>query len=329
MITDRRLWFGTDLTAQSLRIAALPASFLYAMGWQTYRAMYDLGIKKASEPHPRTICVGNLTVGGSGKSPLTIYLADIFRNLGREVVISCSGYGSPASEEAQLAPDGELDPNLWGDEASMLRWLLPQVPLVVGRRRVFAAEIAYDFYPNSVLLLDDGFQHLPLKKLISILIDEPNSKNHWCLPAGPYREPRGNRRLADLVVPSDGFHLASSPLTFFDPFRSSTVEIDELAKCPVEVVCALGRPDRFLEDLREVGISIKASRLFADHAKYDSLGFLKNVPADVPIITTAKDWVKIRNRQDCQKWNWIVAMKSVSIEPEGTFISWLNAHTPA
>ncbi|MFX8929914.1 tetraacyldisaccharide 4'-kinase, partial [Acinetobacter baumannii] len=84
-----------------------------------------------------------------------------------------------------MAPDGPLDPAGWGDEPAMFRWLLPDVPLVVGRRRVLAAELVHQHFPKAVLVMDDGFQHLPVKKHIQILLDDPTPKNSRCLPAGP------------------------------------------------------------------------------------------------------------------------------------------------
>src|ERR1700740_2610619 len=175
------IWDSESPRARLIRIFLAPISFLYALGWRSYLALYQLGLKKPSEPHKPVVCVGSLQVGGSGKTPLTLYLAALLRKLGYEVAIGCSGYGCPASEAAKIAPDGPLKASEWGDEPAMIRELLPEVPLIVGRRRVLAAKLCHASFPNSVLLMDDGFQHLPLQKHLSLLAMPPR-KNQRCLP---------------------------------------------------------------------------------------------------------------------------------------------------
>ncbi|RYD40359.1 MAG: tetraacyldisaccharide 4'-kinase, partial [Verrucomicrobiaceae bacterium] len=173
----RDLWESPALGPFFARLVLTPLSWLYAAGWQAYLATYRFGFKKAAEPHRPILCVGNLQVGGSGKSPLVRHLIDVLRGMGREVVVSCSGYGSPRAEAATLAPEGELDAAEWGDEPAMLRMQVPDLPLVVGRRRVLAAAIVHQHFPNAVMLMDDGFQHLPLRKTLSIVLDPLQPKN--------------------------------------------------------------------------------------------------------------------------------------------------------
>src|SRR5579885_1414322 len=196
----RDVWFSKQAGFRLIRIALTPLSWLYAAGWQGYLTIYRFGWKKAKAPHHPVVCIGNLKAGGTGKSPVTRYVADVLSSLQRQVVISCSGYGAPRSEAATLTPKGPLDAREWGDEAAMLRAFLPDTPLIVGRDRVEAAKICNKTHPDAVLLLDDGFQHLPLAKDLTILLDPPAENGH-CLPAGPYREPRRNRSRADLVLP--------------------------------------------------------------------------------------------------------------------------------
>ena len=124
-----------------------------------YESIYRFHLKQPKSPHSPIICVGNLMAGGSGKTPFVLYLSKILAELGYEVVLSCSGYGSPVSREAQVAPEGPLNPNKWGDEPAMIRWLNPELPLIVGRDRVLAATLCVHHFPRAVLLLDDGYQH--------------------------------------------------------------------------------------------------------------------------------------------------------------------------
>jgi tetraacyldisaccharide 4'-kinase len=311
------VWEGEGLGPGLARLALTPVSWLYSAGWGAYLATYRLGLKRPAEPHAPVVCVGNLVVGGSGKSPVALYLARLLRDMGREVVLSCSGYGSPAAEGAQLAPAGSLDAERWGDEPAMFRLLAPELPLIVGRRRVRAAEICHERFPGAVMLMDDGFQHLPLRKHLTILLDPPR-KNRRCLPAGPYREPRRNRSRADLVLP-DRFCVHSE----------TSFETPGIGRVPTpgraSVLCALGRPADFLEALGATGVRIEKVVLEPDHDPLQGGNLLRALPEETPVVVTAKDWVKLRVRSDVGKRNWIVAMQKVRIEPEDRFRDWLES----
>jgi tetraacyldisaccharide 4'-kinase len=309
------VWHGRSLAARLVRGLLTPASWLYAAGWQTYLAAYRLGLKRPQRPHPRVLCIGNLQVGGSGKSPLTLYLAHGLRERGWEVVIGGSGYGSPAAEAAQRAPDGPLDPAEWGDEPAMFRWLASDLPIVVGRRRPLAAKIAYELAPEGVFVMDDGFQHLPLEKGITILIDPERPPNARCLPAGPYREPRPNRSRADLVLP--GRFRIVSDLRLVGPDGSSA-EPDE-----VNVLCAIGRPERFAKDLEERGLRIREVRALPDHDPLDRGTLFAGLSPEVPLVVTAKDWIKLRRRKDIESMRPLIALQQVRVEPEDEFWAWL------
>src|ERR1700684_1214780 len=102
------LWHSDRTGARLARSALVPFSWAYAAGWEMYLALYKSGLKRAREPHQPVVCVGNLQVGGSGKTPVTLKLAKLLRELGHEVTVSSSGYGAPRAERASLAPDGQL-----------------------------------------------------------------------------------------------------------------------------------------------------------------------------------------------------------------------------
>lgn len=276
--------------------------------------MYRVGIKHAAKPHAPIIVVGNLTVGGFGKSPTIIYLAKLLQSMNREVVIGCSGYGGPHAEAAALAPDGSLDAREWGDEPAMIREALPKVPLVVGRRRVLAAELVHQAHPNAVLLMDDGFQHLPLAKDISIVIDAAQPINGACLPAGPYREPRSNRRRADAMLwvgKHDGFELVRGPTQIPTP------------AVKVTSICALGQPDQFLAGIRR-SKELVEPLVLADHDPLQDTDLFSRVPSGIPVVVTEKDWVKLRTRDDLTGKTIVVAHQEISIEPFEAFRDWLR-----
>ena len=314
------IWEGTGPAETAVRIALTPLSWLYAFGWQAYLAAYRIGFKKSKEPHRPVICVGNLVTGGSGKSPVTLALAQVLSSMGKQVVIGCSGYGAPHSADAEIAPEGPLNASLWGDEPAMFRWLLPDVPLVVGRNRVLAAQVVHERFPNAVLLMDDGFQHLPLKKQGTLILDEP-TQNTMCMPAGPYREPRGNRRRADRRIPDD-FQIDRRSLRFVNP------DGDEVKPSSYSVLCALGQPRRFLSEVADQlpnAAREPATSLVPDHDRLDALDLFKQLPPGVPIVVTAKDWVKLKDRGDVNEHEIVIALQNVKVEPLERLKSWLES----
>ena len=312
------IWNGRSLGARVARGALYPGSLLYAAGWQGYLTLYRTGLKRPTEPHKPVLCIGNLVVGGGGKSPLTLHLAALIKDMGRTVVVSASGYGSPRSEAATLAPEGPLDPKAWGDEPAMMRWLQPDLPLIVGRRRVLSAQICHERYPDAVLLMDDGFQHLPLKKHLTIVLDPPNPQNPMCLPAGPYREPRSNRRRADLVLPGQ-FSVEQSPLRFVGP-NGETADPQNPS-----VLCALGRPERFLEAICQSGLTPDPKIVLPDHDSLTAGTLLDKIPRGRPVVVTAKDWVKLRERGDVGSRQFVIALQSVTVQPAAAFRDWIQS----
>lgn len=304
-----------------------PLSGLYALGWSAYRAVYELGLKRAAEPHKPVVCVGNLRVGGVGKTPTVLHLAQALQDLGRDVVLGLSGYGSPSAQGARLCPAGPLSPRTWGDEPALARFLMPEVPLIVGRRRVLAAEICAQTYPGRVLLMDDGFQHLPLRKHLTILLDPPQPVNRLCLPAGPYREPRSARKRADLVVPGEFQAVrARTRVWRHDSGAEATHESDAsaLVGTRVSAVCALGSPRSFLETLERLGAHVVDARIRRDHDPLTEGNLLAGLDPRIPIATTLKDWVKLRERADLAEWRFLVLHYDVAIEPQKEFRVWLS-----
>jgi len=314
----QEVWHSRSVEARLLRTALIPASFLYACGWQTYLATYRLGLKHAAEPHCPVLCIGNLQVGGSGKSPLSLYVAKRLRSLGFRVVMSLSGYGAPHSENATLAPEGRLSPAEWGDEPAMVRWLAPDLPLVVGRNRVAAATATHTADPGAVLLMDDGFQHLPLQKHGTIVLDPPSPDNRWCLPAGPYREPRSNRSRADLVIPGR-FQLEAKPTRFLDGAGA------EQSFGRYGLLCALGNPESFASAVEKAaGRPAEAKRFLGDHDPMTEGTLLAQFPPDLDLIVSAKDWVKLRERPDAYSRRILIASHEVFVTPQDEFDHWLK-----
>lgn len=344
------VWFCDSLAARASRIALLPAAGLYGTGFALYRALYDGGLKRAYRAPIPVLCVGNLAVGGSGKTPTVLHIADVLNGIGREVVVSASGYGSPRAEAATVAPPGPLDPREWGDEPAMMRWLRPDLKLVVGRRRPLAAQLVGEAHPKAVLLMDDGFQHLPLAKSLTILLDPDEPRNPYPLPAGPYREFRSARRRADLVL---GTSAARSGLEREDPvvhdrgFQAAMEGADRLVGGsdfrllyetsevrtpegePVEkgdagLVTAIAQPWRFVDTVGELGFFPAIRRTLPDHDPLDASDLLTDFPEGGLVLTTPKDWVKLSLRSDVARFRWGIVRREARVYPGDAFAGWLR-----
>jgi tetraacyldisaccharide 4'-kinase len=311
----QRIW--REKGTESLLL--LPFSALYAAGWVIYQLVYLFGIKRPQRPHGPVVCIGNLIAGGSGKTPVTVHTARVLTALGKEVVVSVNGYGSPRQDNAHAAPEGPLDAREWGDEASLIRQKLPDVPLIVGRDRVKAAQICRDLHPEAVLLLDDGFQHLPLYKDVTILLDPPDLDNRWCMPSGPYREPRSTgRQRADTIIP--GEFTLSAPMVEIKRPDGAPYEIEGA----VNALCAVARPERFIDTIEHHGYKVAHERLLPDHDDLRDKRLFLGLDPTLPVVVTEKDWVKLQHRTDLDVWTVLVASYDVQVEPTDRFRNWLK-----
>ena len=312
------VWLSSSFRAATTRALLTPASWIYALGWEVYASTYRLGLKRPKEAHRPVLCIGNLLAGGSGKTPATLAVARILSEVGEPVVLSLSGYGSPHSEAATVAPEGPLKAAAWGDEPAMARWLMPDLPLIVGRRRVLAAELATRHFPDAVMLMDDGFQHLPLRKHVTILLDPEHPVNSRCLPAGPYREPRRNRTKADLIL-GERFKLIRQPLTFNDAEGKAADPPGQAA-----MLCAIGNPDTFAQSLSDAGVKVLAQVRRPDHDPLTAGNLFDGLDRNTALVVTAKDWVKLQARNDLADRNILIALQKAGIEPEAEFRTWLS-----
>lgn len=290
----------------ALHVLLSPLAGLYAVGWWAYEGLYRTGIKRASSPHQPILCVGNLQVGGMGKTPLTIAIAGWLAERNLEVVIGASGYGSRHAADATIAPDGRLRADVWGDEPALIRDALPDVPLVVGRNRVLAAQLVHEQFPGSVLVMDDGFQHLPLTKQVSIVIEPRRRRNPFCFPIGPYREPRTGLSRADYRVED-----VKDVLTLHTTLDPSIESVGS----QVQVLTSIANPERFIQTVEEVirPGSIVRRLALRDHDPLRVGNLFDGFDPSLPILVTAKDWVKLRERDDLDPWQIVVVRQQATL----------------
>lgn len=267
---------------------------------QLYAAVNRFNLKMRagrSEAPPRPlISVGNLTAGGSGKTPFVIWLAGELKASGFSPVILCRGDGGSSTAPQLLG--GDSDPLLVGDEAVLIH-RESGCPVIAGRDRCRGARMAGEY--GDIIILDDGFQYRQLERACDIvLIPAEGLGNGYQIPAGPLREAPEALARADLIVRT-GTSKTTASLSEKREWRWHTVE-DRLQPVrggasdtpqKVTAITAIARPQRFLASLEKLGIEVAASHTFPDHHRFSSADITPAVDSGLPAICTAKDAVKL------------------------------------
>ena len=282
---------------------------LYSTAVRGRNRLYDLGLKSSIELPRPTVSVGNLTVGGTGKTPVVAHLATSLAARGFAPAVLMRGYKAGAGEK--------------GDEQRLLESLLGDaVPIEANAERAAAARNVLARRPGTdVFLLDDGFQHRRVRRAFDlVLVDATRPFGHGrVLPRGLLREPVAGLSRASAVLITRGDHVSgervaeitaavrrrTSVPVFVSSFEpGGLLAADGKAAEPsdglrVLAACGVGNPDAFLFDLRRRRLDVAALRRFADHHDYDAVDVESMLAAarDVgaaAVVTTGKDWVKLR-----------------------------------
>ena len=279
----------------------LPFALLFMVFVALRRALYRAGSLQGERLPVPVVIVGNLSVGGTGKTPLVVHLALALRALGRHPGIVSRGYRSDTAHVAEVTPGS--DPCAVGDEPVLLA-RRSACPVFVGKDRPAAARALLAGYPEcDVILADDGLQHYRLARDVEIaMFDARGVMNGWCLPAGPLREPVSRLAQVDAVV-LNGTAVSPVPATdrpvFVMHLRGETFHRldDAQMKCSaadlagrkLHAVAGIGSPRRFFDQLGGMRLNF-AEHAFPDH--YDFRGEDLAFAGDA-ILTTEKDAVKL------------------------------------
>ncbi|MFE8071642.1 tetraacyldisaccharide 4'-kinase [Marinobacteraceae bacterium S3BR75-40.1] len=310
-----RVWYQRKTAPLYLK----PLAWLFGLIVFTRRQIYRHGGKGYRAPVP-VIVIGNITVGGTGKSPLTAWLAGHLKTLGWKPLIVSRGYGGEAPQYPVLVDD-TTPANEAGDEPLML-WEQTGLPVIVDPDRPRGVRWALEKELGNIVICDDGLQHYALERDFEIVVFDGARAlgNGSLLPAGPLREPIARLQQANVLVVTghpdwerfpDGLrhsrvlHAVTLVPTGFRALVGDEKRPKEaFAGKPVHAVAGIGHPERFFETLRELGCEV-IEHPFADHHTFK--------PADLawpdhPVVMTAKDAVKCR--QLAQENTWILEVEA-------------------
>jgi tetraacyldisaccharide 4'-kinase len=303
----QKIWYDQS---SSVGLLLLPLSWLFGVLIFLRQAAYTLGLLKSYRLSKPVIVVGNLTVGGTGKTPVVIWLASKLQGQGIKVGVITRGYGGNAqSWPQQVIPSS--DPVMVGDEAILIARRTNTI-VVAGPDRVAAGKLAIEA-GAEVLISDDGLQHYRLQRDCELVVVDGKRMfgNGYLLPAGPLREPISRLKRASLVLLNqrgDG-----SSATFTQPsitFRvllghmqslttGQSRSLAELQGQQVHVVTAIGHPQAFISALEALGMQVLA-HLHPDHALFNRADI--DFGDQLPVLMTEKDAVKCQNIADSRHW---------------------------
>lgn len=269
------------------------------------------------------IVVGGITVGGAGKTPLTLALIDALGHKGFKPGVISRGYGGSATGITQVTADSH--PASVGDEPVLIH-LRSGCPVFVGADRVAAGAALLQAYPEvDVLVADDGLQHYRMARVCELaVIDQRGLGNGWTLPAGPLREPPTRLREVDAIILNQASYPAYAP----PGCRSFSMQLQgerfvslagkaeatagellarQFSAKPLHAVAGIGSPQRFFDYLKSLGLDFEA-HAFPDHHAYTQADL-----ADIPgvILTTEKDAVKLRPVLGADREAWVLPVSAI------------------
>ena len=304
---------GRRVLLGALRIT----SWLYGWAAALHRAWYERGPGRRTRLPCKVVSIGNLSVGGSGKTPTTAWIAAGLRARGHRVAIASRGYGGSVGDDVHVVSDGRHVRGRFeasGDEPMWLAARAPGVPVVVGRRRDRVGWHAVAAFDAHVLVLDDGFQHHPLERDLDLVAFHGGAGlgNGELLPRGPLRERISTLSRADAVLVVDGplpetdaerIRAAASGVPWFQVRRPAEhlrrlagrerEPASALSGRSVGLLTAIARPASLRDTVESLGATVRAERTFPDHHAFAPID-LAGLQAEADLwITTEKDAGKL------------------------------------
>ena len=326
-------------------------SFIYKCLVAIRKIFYETKILSTKSLKCKVISIGNITVGGSGKTPTVEYLSKLLQSKGHKVGIISRGY-KRKSKSTIVVTDGKKKPESWehvGDEPFLLAHKLENIPIVVGTSRYKAGSMMIEKFQPDVILIDDGFQHLSLHRDLDIVLVNSKDKrsDHKLIPSGKLREPISNLTKADLIIiTKSNIHAPSNYLiNKIESFNRPTIynelqidsllqiksnkinKLDKIANKKVYLFSALGDNESFKKIMGYTDAKIVGHSKYPDHYHYtlDDLNDIEQKATKCNaefLITTEKDLVKI-NPQNRKIDIYTVRMKMI-FKPDKLFNEYID-----
>jgi len=282
----------------------IPPSLLYGAIAGLRRFVYVHRMRRAARLSCPVVVVGNLSVGGTGKTPLVCWLVAHLSERGYKPGIVTRGYGGSAGDVRRIGAAD--DPSVVGDESIVLA-RRTGAPVAIGRDRPAAAQLLVSA-GCDVIVSDDGLQHYPLARDCEVVVIDGDRRfgNGWLLPAGPLREAPGRLKTADAIIVNGGRPMLSGALSMrleakhAVALRGGAVRsLNTLTGQAVHAVAGIGNPERFFNMLRARGIEV-LGRPLADHARLKQVDI--DFGDDKSVLMTEKDAVKCAAFAGAQHW---------------------------
>ncbi len=310
-----RVWYGTSYWW----VLLLPLTLLYRVILSIRALKFRLDKSPDYRPEVPVIVVGNLTVGGTGKTPLTLALVKFFKEKGLRPGVVSRGYGGRAEYYPHPVKDSDLAATT-GDEPLLIK-RHTMCPVVVDPDRARGLRYLIEDLHCNLIISDDGLQHYRLKRDIELVVIDGQRKlgNGHCLPSGPLREPASRLQTVDFIVTNGasdidgGFKMLLKPTNYYSLDRSESLPLTAMSGKTVNAVAGIGNPERFFLTLEQLGVTI-VRHAFPDHHHF--------VPDDIrfdngfPVIMTEKDAVKFSGIEQgyCKDGVWYLEVESVLSE---------------
>ncbi len=294
----RQGWWLWSMNPMSILL--MPLSLVFYVAASLRRLAYRSGLLSSTRLPVTTIVVGNITLGGNGKTPVVIALYQLLQRNGFKPAIITRGYKSGNESKIQILTGGRTDKKV-GDEANMMSEIC-RCPIGVGSNRAAAALKILQVDPETnVILSDDGLQHYALQRDIEIAVCRYVAfGNGLLIPAGPMREPRSRLQQVDISINRDSDQIIESLGLAWNLMQpADKVPIQKFRDQQVHALAGIGFPEIFFAALKQVGID-PIEHEFPDHHEFTSQDL--KVKPDLPILVTHKDAVKLKEMANHNIW---------------------------
>ncbi len=323
MIEAPKFWYKKNLSSKMQSILFFPLSILWIL-----ISLFKNVLTTRYKSRLKVICIGNLTIGGTGKTPFAIYVYKVLKKLGYKPVFLTRGYGGLLRGPIKVKDTHSFKDI--GDEALLLKNI---GPTFVSKDRSLGAKLIEKCEENfNVIIMDDGLQNYQLMQDIKFLLVDKNLEfgNEFCIPAGPLREPvnQGLSRIDAIVLTGNNREIDFNNIYNKTVFNSKvkTIKPPKFKNDRLLAFCGLANSNKFYETLKENGFNVTSTKSFPDHYEYKNEDVDKLIKEansqNLKLITTEKDYVKIIDNKNLI--NTLLIKMELDVKDKAIFNSFLQ-----